>query len=116
MPCTASLSLADRALCAHTGKMLEDMELKVRNAIEGIYIQKTREVVNGMRLVNGEKNKVNYPISPYLLPTSRSLSSASFSSPLRIPHRRFFTGLGENPGVFGWRHHGPRYVNSAAVW
>jgi len=42
---------------ANMGPMLEDMELKVRNAIEGIYIQKTREVVNGMRLVNGEKNK-----------------------------------------------------------
>jgi len=42
---------------ANMGKMLEDMELKVRNAIEGIYIQKTREVINGMRLVNGEKNK-----------------------------------------------------------
>jgi len=36
------------------GKMLEDMELKVRNSIEGIYIQKTREVINGMRLVNGK--------------------------------------------------------------
>jgi len=42
---------------ANMGKMLEYMELKVRNAIEGIYIQKTREVINGMRLVNGEKNK-----------------------------------------------------------
>lgn len=42
---------------ANMGRMLEDMELKVRNAIEGIYIQKTREVINGMRLVNGEKNK-----------------------------------------------------------
>ncbi len=43
---------------SNMGKMLEEMELKVRNAIEGIYIQKTREVINGMRLVNGEKNKV----------------------------------------------------------
>jgi capping protein beta len=42
---------------SNMGRMLEDMELKVRNAIEGIYIQKTREVINGMRLVNGEKNK-----------------------------------------------------------
>lgn len=31
------------------GKMVEDMELRIRNAIEGIYIQKTREVINGMR-------------------------------------------------------------------
>jgi len=42
---------------ANLGKMLEEMELKIRNSIEGIYIQKTREVVNGMRLVNGEKSK-----------------------------------------------------------
>jgi len=42
---------------ANLGKMLEDMELKIRNAIEGIYIQKTREVVNGMRTVDGAKNK-----------------------------------------------------------
>jgi len=42
---------------ANLGRMLEEMELKIRNAIEGIYIQKTREVVNGMRLVGGEKNK-----------------------------------------------------------
>ena len=34
---------------ANLGVMLEEMELRVRNAIEGIYIQKTREVVNGMR-------------------------------------------------------------------
>lgn len=34
---------------AHLGVMLEEMELRIRNAIEGIYIQKTREVVNGMR-------------------------------------------------------------------
>lgn len=31
------------------GGMLEEVEQRVRNAIEGIYIQKTREVVNGMR-------------------------------------------------------------------
>jgi len=42
---------------ANMGPLLEEMELKVRNSIEGIYIQKTREVINGMRLVNGEKNK-----------------------------------------------------------
>jgi len=42
---------------ANLGKMLEDMELKIRNAIEGIYIQKTREVVSGMRAVDGAKMK-----------------------------------------------------------
>jgi len=39
------------------GPILEDMELAVRNAIEGIYIQKTREVVNGMRSAQGDKEK-----------------------------------------------------------
>jgi len=42
---------------ANLGKMLEDMELKIRNSIEGIYIQKTREVVNGMRPVSGAQLK-----------------------------------------------------------
>jgi len=37
--------------------MLEEMELNVRNAIEGIYIQKTREVINGMRSAQGDKEK-----------------------------------------------------------
>jgi len=31
------------------GKMLEDMELRIRNDIEGIYIQKTRTVLSGIR-------------------------------------------------------------------
>jgi len=39
------------------GKMLEDMELKIRNYIEAIYIQKTREVINGMRLVNAARDQ-----------------------------------------------------------
>lgn len=34
------------------GRMVEDMELRLRQAIEGIYIQKTREVINGMRSIN----------------------------------------------------------------
>jgi len=42
---------------ANMGKMLEDMELKIRNYIEAIYIQKTREVINGMRLVNAARDK-----------------------------------------------------------
>lgn len=40
------------------GTMLEAMELKIRNAIEGIYIQKTREVLNGIRVVNAEQAQV----------------------------------------------------------
>lgn len=42
---------------ANLGTMLEDMELSIRNAIEGIYIQKTREVVNGMRSIGQAKEK-----------------------------------------------------------
>jgi len=44
---------------ANLGKMLEDMELKIRNSIEGIYIQKTREVINGMRSATGVNQKQN---------------------------------------------------------
>lgn len=40
---------AEHTHLSNMGKMLEDMELNIRNTIEGIYIQKTREVVNGMR-------------------------------------------------------------------
>jgi len=46
-----------QAHIANLGKMLEEMELKIRNSIEGIYIQKTREVVNGMRPANGQMTK-----------------------------------------------------------
>ena len=38
---------------ANMGKMIEDIELSIRNSIEGIYIQKTREVISGMRNPNG---------------------------------------------------------------
>jgi len=34
---------------ANMGQMLEDMELRIRNEIEGIYIQKTRTVLSGIR-------------------------------------------------------------------
>jgi capping protein beta len=44
---------ADAPHLTHMGKMLEDIELRIRNAIEGIYIQKTREVINGMRSATG---------------------------------------------------------------
>jgi len=37
------------------GKMLEEMELRIRNNIEGIYIQKTREVINSMRSTAGTR-------------------------------------------------------------
>jgi len=42
---------------SNLGRMLEEMELKIRNSIEGIYIQKTREVVNGMRSAGAQKEK-----------------------------------------------------------
>lgn len=42
----------------HMGAMLEEMELTIRNAIEGIYIQKTREVINGMRSAAGDKEQM----------------------------------------------------------
>jgi len=55
---TKALALSEaNTHIANMGRMLEDMELKVRNSIEGIYIQKTRDVINGMRVVSGEKNK-----------------------------------------------------------
>lgn len=38
------------------GKMLEDMELRIRNEIEGIYIQKTRSVTNGMRSATAKRD------------------------------------------------------------
>lgn len=41
---------------SNMGKMLEEMELRIRNNIEGIYIQKTREVINGMRSATGERD------------------------------------------------------------
>lgn len=41
---------------ANMGKMLEDIELRIRNAIEGIYIQKTRQVISGMRSATGKRD------------------------------------------------------------
>lgn len=32
--------------------MLEDLELDLRNTIEGIYFQKTKEIINGMRVTD----------------------------------------------------------------
>jgi len=48
----------DHTHIENLGQMLEEMELSVRNAIEGIYIQKTREVINGMRSAAGDKEKL----------------------------------------------------------
>lgn len=41
---------------ATMGKMLEDMELRIRNHLEGIYMQKTREVTNGMRSATSKRD------------------------------------------------------------
>ena len=38
---------------ANIGRMIEDMELKLRSTLENIYFGKTRDVVNGLRLVSG---------------------------------------------------------------
>jgi len=47
---------AQNSHVANMGKMLEEMELRIRNSIEGIYIQKTREVINGMRSTTGQRD------------------------------------------------------------
>lgn len=39
----------DSTHLSNMGKMIEDIELRIRNSIEGIYIQKTKEVFNGIR-------------------------------------------------------------------
>jgi len=55
---TKVLPLNDQSThIANLGRMLEDMELKIRNSIEGIYIQKTREVINSIRPATGQQNK-----------------------------------------------------------
>jgi len=47
----------DKPHIANLGHMLEEMELKIRNSIEGIYIQKTRDVINGMRPPTGQQTR-----------------------------------------------------------
>ena len=42
----------DQPHIANLGRMLEELELKIRQTIETIYIQKTKEVINGMRVVS----------------------------------------------------------------
>ena len=39
----------DNTHLSNMGKMIEDIELRIRNSIEGIYIQKTKEVFNSIR-------------------------------------------------------------------
>jgi len=36
------------------GEMLEDLELDLRNTIEGTYFQKTKEIINGIRVTDAE--------------------------------------------------------------
>jgi len=42
---------------ANMGKMLEDNELRIRNSLERIYIDKTRAVINGMRTYKSKNDK-----------------------------------------------------------
>jgi capping protein beta len=39
------------------GPMLEELELDLRNTIEGVYFQKTKEIINGMRVTDAEVKK-----------------------------------------------------------
>lgn len=48
---------AEHPHIANIGRMLEELELRMRNDIEGIYIQKTREIMNGMRNPDQAKMK-----------------------------------------------------------
>jgi capping protein beta len=34
---------------SNMGRMIEDMEIEMRSSLDGVYIAKTREVINGMR-------------------------------------------------------------------
>jgi len=36
----------------YMGPMVEDLELDLRGTIEGVYFQKTKEIVNGMRVTD----------------------------------------------------------------
>jgi capping protein beta len=48
------------------GHILEDIETAIRNAIEGIYIQKTRGVINSMRSATNQRDKAWQDISKSL--------------------------------------------------
>lgn len=34
--------------------MLEDLELDLRNSLEAVYFQKTKEIINGMRVTDAQ--------------------------------------------------------------
>jgi len=36
------------------GPMLEDLELDLRNSLEAVYFQKTKEIINGMRVTDAQ--------------------------------------------------------------
>merc|ERR1712083_277259 len=38
----------------YMGPMVEDLELDLRGTIEGVYFQKTKEIVNGMRVTDAQ--------------------------------------------------------------
>lgn len=44
---------------ATMGSMIEEMEISLRSQVEGIYIQKTKEIVNGIRVNDPYKNSAN---------------------------------------------------------
>lgn len=53
---TMVLDNGDHKHINNIGRMLEENELSIRNSIEGIYIQKTREILNGIRNPDQAKN------------------------------------------------------------
>jgi len=61
---------------SNLGRMLEEMELRIRNSIEGIYIQKTREVINGMRTTTGQRDDQWGAIAEALKQTALSRKGA----------------------------------------
>jgi len=54
---TAQCKDGDASHVQTMGQMLEDCETRIRNEIEGIYIQKTRTVISGMRGGNNIKQQ-----------------------------------------------------------
>jgi len=70
---------------ANLGKMLEEMELRIRNSIEGIYIQKTREVINGMRSATGARDEQWASIAESLRNTVLHRGGAGASGEKKTP-------------------------------
>jgi len=44
-------SIADASHIANIGRLVEEMENKIRNTLNEIYLGKTRDIVNGLRSV-----------------------------------------------------------------